>query len=61
MTPTAARKLTCADWAEILEGEVVDGAVVFERFYSFEQIFFPQNPPGEIDAGKDIARELFYL
>ncbi len=61
MTPTAARKLTSADLAEILEGEVLDGAIVFERFCSFEQIFFPQNPPDEIDAGGDIARELFYL
>ncbi len=61
MTPSAARKLTSADLAEILEGEALDGAVFFERFLSFEQAFFPKNPPGEIDAGGDIARELFYL
>ncbi|MGH8003807.1 MAG: hypothetical protein ACRECJ_03680, partial [Limisphaerales bacterium] len=61
MTPTAARKLSSADLAEILEGEALDGAVIFERFYSFEQIFFPQSPPDEIDAGKNIANELFYL
>ena len=61
MTSLAAQKLTAADLAEILEGEVVDGAILFERFYSFEQIFFPQNPPDEIDAEKNIACELFYL
>jgi uncharacterized protein YprB with RNaseH-like and TPR domain len=61
MTPSAARKLTSVDLAEILEGEALDGAVFFERFLSFEQIFFPQNPPGAIDAGGEIARELFYL
>ena len=61
MTPNTARKLTSVDLAEILEGEVLDGAIIFEHFYSFEQIFFPQNPPDEIDAGENIAGELFYL
>ncbi len=61
MTPSAVRKLTSADLAEILEGEAFDGAVFFERFLSFEQAFFPQNPPDEVDAGKNIAPELFYL
>ena len=61
MTPSAARKLTSADLAEILEGEVLDGAIIFERFFSFQQIFFPQNPPEEIAAGQKIASELFYL
>ncbi|MCI0596907.1 MAG: hypothetical protein L0Z48_10270, partial [candidate division Zixibacteria bacterium] len=61
MTPSAARKLTSADLAEILEGEALDGAVFFERFLSFEQAFYPQNPPEVIDAGREIARELFYL
>lgn len=61
MTPSAAHKLTSADLAEILEGETLDGAVYFERFLSFEQTFFPQNPPDEIDAEKNIAGELFYL
>ncbi|MCI0330864.1 MAG: ribonuclease H-like domain-containing protein [candidate division Zixibacteria bacterium] len=61
MNPTTARKLTSADLAGILEGEVLDGALFFERFLSFEQAFFPQNPPDEIDAGKNIAGELFYL
>lgn len=61
MSPLATRKLTGADLAEILEGEVLDGAVFFERSFSFEQIFFPQTPPDEIDAGGNIAGELFYL
>jgi len=61
MMPSATRKLTSTDLAEILEGEALDGAVYFERFLSFEQVFFPQNPPDAIDAGNDIARELFYL
>ncbi len=61
MMPSAARKLASADLAEILDGETLDGAVFFERFLSFEQVFFPQNPPDEIDAGENIARELFYL
>lgn len=61
MTPMAARKLSSADLAGILEGEAFDGAVFFERFISFEQVFFPQTPPVEIDSGKPIARELFYL
>ncbi|HXF48279.1 MAG TPA: ribonuclease H-like domain-containing protein [Verrucomicrobiae bacterium] len=61
MMPSATRKLTSTDLAEILEGEVLDGAVFFERFLSFEQAFFPQKPPDEVDAGGEIARELFYL
>ena len=61
MMPSATRKLTSTDLAEILEGKALDGAVYFERFLSFEQVFFPQNPPDTIDAENDIARELFYL
>ena len=61
MMPSATRKLTSTDLAEILEGKALDGAVYFERFLSFEQVFFPQNPPDAIDAENDIARELFYL
>jgi len=59
--PSAARKLSTADLAEILEGDVLDGSVVLDRFFPFEQLFHPKTPPESFDTTKKIAPELFYL
>lgn len=59
--PAAARKLSPADLAEILEGEILDNAVVFDRFFPFDQLFYPKNALEGNFADKAIAPELFYL
>jgi uncharacterized protein YprB with RNaseH-like and TPR domain len=61
MSPATGRKLSPADLAEILEGEVLEGAVLFERFFPFGQVFHPNNPPAALDHENEIAPELFYL
>jgi hypothetical protein len=61
MSPATGRKLSPADLAEILEGEVLEGAITFEHFFPFEQVFHPQNPPEALHCENQIAPELFYL